>query len=268
VVLLLCSGSSLHTWEKWIAILSKDFKVITLDLPAFGLTGPHPDSDYSMEAYSLFLDNFLSKLHVDSCYLVGNSFGGHVAWTYTLDYPERVKKLAILNSSGYPGKATDEVPLIYRLARNPIASKLLMKCTPRALVEKSVNETFVKTELVTEAMIDRYYDLSLRTGNRQAFVDRLKQSNKDFTPRLKELDLPVLIMWGDKDIVIGPEYAKRFQSDITGAETIMYEQVGHLPMEEIPMRSAVDLKAFLWKGDSQKTQLTTRGEEAAEVKVN
>jgi len=250
VVLLHGSGSSLHTWNKWTEILSKDFKVITLDLPAFGLTGPHPDADYSMTAYSSVLDRFLQKINVDSFYLAGNSFGGHIAWTYAINHPEKVRKLALLNSSGYPGKQTKKTPLIYKLANNPIASRLLMKCTPRSLVQKSIKETFVKQELVTDDMIDRYFDLALRKGNRKAFVDRVTQNKVDHTAGLKTLKMPVLLIWGDKDIVIPPEYADRFKKDITGSDLIMYKNVGHLPMEEIPSRSASDLKAFLWKGDT------------------
>ncbi len=252
LVLLHGSGSSLHTWEKWVSTLSKDFKVITIDLPAFGLTGPHHKNDYSMEAYSQVLDRFLQKLNVDSFYLAGNSFGGNVAWSYTVMHPEKVRKLALLNSSGYPGKPTKKTPLIYRLANNPMASRLLMKCTPRSLVEKSIKETFVKQELVTTQMIDRYFDLALRAGNRKAFVDRVRQTRKDLTPRLKELKMPVLILWGDQDIVVTPDNAQRFKEDIHQAELIIYKNVGHLPMEEIPEQSAADLKDFLFSVNKEE----------------
>jgi len=256
LVLLHGSGSSLHTWEKWVEVLSKDFKVITLDLPAFGLTGPHPDGDYSMEAYSAFLDRFLQQLNVDSCYLAGNSFGGYIAWTYAAKHSDKVRKLALLNSSGYPSKVSKNTPLIYKLANNPLASRLLMKCTPRSLIEKSVRETFVNEELVTEETIDRYFELALRTGNRKAFIDRVKQTKVDHTAELKKLDIPVLIMWGDKDIVVTPDNARKFKTDIKEADLIMYEQVGHLPMEEIPSQSATDLEAFLLKADTFQMDLT------------
>ncbi len=261
LVLLHGSGSSLHTWDKWVNILAKDFKVITLDLPAFGLTGPHPDGDYSMEAYSVVLDRFLQKLDIDSFYLAGNSFGGYIAWTYALNHPHKVRKLALLNSSGYPRKQTKGSPLIYKLANNPLASRLLMKCTPRSLVEKSIKETFVNQELVTEKMVDRYFDLALRTGNRKAFVDRVRQTKVDHTAGLKTLDLPVLLIWGDKDIVVTPDNAQKFKTDIADSDLIMYENVGHLPMEEIPSQSAADLKAFLWMGDASKMQLTAKESE-------
>ena len=61
--------------------------------------------------------------------------------------------------------------------------------------------------------------------------------------------------------MVTPDNALKFKSDIAGSDLIMYENVGHLPMEEIPSQSAADLKAFLWMGDASKMQLTAKESE-------
>jgi pimeloyl-ACP methyl ester carboxylesterase len=87
VVLVHGTAASLHTWDDWTDSLKKDYRVIRMDIPAFGLTGPHPDADYSIEAYVAFLGQFLDQLDIDSMYLAGNSLGGNIAWNFAASLP-------------------------------------------------------------------------------------------------------------------------------------------------------------------------------------
>ena len=119
LVLLHGTGASLHTWEEWGKILSNDFKVITLDLPAFGLTGPHFNNDYSIKAYSSFLDDFSNQIGLDSFALAGNSLGGRIAWAFALDQPEKVKQLILLDAAGFPN-IEKSPPLAFQLAKNSV----------------------------------------------------------------------------------------------------------------------------------------------------
>ena len=96
--------------------------------------------------------------------------------------------------------------------------------------------------------IDRYYDMALRAGNRQAFIDRVHTNHTDMSNRISEISCPTLIMWGAEDTWVNPEDAHRFDADILDSELIMYEGVGHVPMEEIPVRTAEDALSFLFKG--------------------
>ena len=84
VVLIHGTGASLHTWEEWTKILEKDFQVISLDMPAFGLTGPNQTGKYSLEYYAAFVDDFLTKIGVSHCSIGGNSLGGAISWRLSL----------------------------------------------------------------------------------------------------------------------------------------------------------------------------------------
>ena len=247
LVLIHGTGASLHTWEPWTKILEKEFKVISLDMPAFGLTGPNATGIYSLENYAQFLDEFMTKIQIDSFHLGGNSLGGGISWKYATMFPEKVKKLILIDASGYPSEK--EPPLAFKLANNPITSKILLTMTPKSLFVKSLKEVFYNDDLVTDEMVDRYYELYLRAGNRQAFVDRVQKRNITDHTSIASIKNPTLLLWGEDDLWVDPAHAARFDKDIPNSKLIMYNKVGHLPMEEVPTKSAMDTRAFLLEAD-------------------
>ena len=143
------------------------------DALAYGLTGPFPDENYTMANYTAFLKDFLIALNIKQCVLAGNSLGGAIAWNFTLEQPSMVTKLILINASGYP-IASKSVPIAFSLATIPVINKLLTFITPRFLVRSSVENVYFDNSKVTDLVVERYFNLTLRAGNRKAFVDRLK----------------------------------------------------------------------------------------------
>ena len=235
VVLLHGTGASLHTWDGWTGVLKHDFRVVRMDLPAFGLTGPAPDGDYTTEAYVRFVRDFLVGLGISRFSLCGNSLGGEIAWRYAVAYPSHIEGLIIIDSAGYP----HAMPGTLGLATVPVLNRLLTVVTPRFLVAKNVRSVYGDPAKVTEAIVDRYDDMLLREGNREAMVRRL-QVMRASPERIKRIGVPTLILWGEKDTWIPLENARRFMRDIPGAVLITYPDLGHVPMEEAPDRTAAD----------------------------
>ena len=245
IVLIHGTGASLHTFEGWAQALQARKRVIRMDLPAFGLTGPFPDRDYAMSHYVAFLDDFLQALGVERCILAGNSLGGAIAWQYTAAKPERVEQLILIDAAGYPSAAKSE-PLAFTLARLPVLSKLLTFITPRAAVRASLENVYADKSKVSDELVALYFDLSLRAGNRQAFVDRLNTPYDDSQlPLLKTIQQPTLILWGAEDLLIPVEMAQRFHEDLPNSSLVILEDVGHVPMEESPTESLAPVLAFL-----------------------
>ena len=89
IVLLHGTADSLHTWDGWSAVLSAQRRVIRFDLPGFGLTGPDPQADYSIQAYVRFVLAVLDQLGVERVVLGGNSLGGEIAWQTAVAQPQR-----------------------------------------------------------------------------------------------------------------------------------------------------------------------------------
>ena len=99
--------------------------------------------------------------------------------------------------------------------------------------------------MVTDDLVDRYFSLIHRAGNLDAFIRIANTKLVQNTNNLSEINIPVLIIWGDKDRWLSPKHAEYFNNDIPNSSVLMYENVGHIPMEEIPERSAIDVRNFL-----------------------
>ncbi len=243
--LLLVHGtaSSLHTWDGWARELASSFRVVRLDLPGFGLTGPHPARDYRIETYVATVLHFLDALGIERASVAGSSLGGRIAWQLALAHPGRVERLVLVDELA---REPDPPPRVIRLARLPLAGVVFDTFTPRWLVAHNLHEVYGDPRRVTPALVDRYETLLLRQGNRQAFVDRARTIDDDsIADRLGELRVPVLVEWGEEDrwipLALGRDLARR----IPGAVLRVYPGAGHVPMEEIPEPTAADARAFL-----------------------
>ncbi len=245
IVLLHGTSSSLHTWDGWTTELRKTRRVVRMDLPGFGLTGPDPKQNYSIAAYVRFVQAVLDSLHVKRAVVMGNSLGGQIAWNLAIEDSARVAKLVLVDAAGFPLNSTS-VPIGFRLARSPVFGPLMRFILPRSVVESSVKNVFGDPSRVTPELVDRYYDLTLREGNRAAVVARFKQSNaRSAVERLGELRMPTLIMWGQKDHLIDPATAELFKQSIRGSTIVMYTGLGHIPHEEDPVSTLRNLVTFL-----------------------
>lgn len=248
LVLLHGTSASLHTWDGWAATLSGTRRVIRLDLPGFGLTGPHPQGDYSIDAYVRLVAATLDALGVQRVVLAGNSLGGQIAWTAALALPRRVGALVLVDASGYPmarGPDDDSVPLGFRLAALPALAPLLQHTLPRGLVQASVRNVYGDPARVTPALVDRYYELTLRAGNRAALGQRLRQGYTGPVQRLREITVPTLVLWGGRDRLIPPAFGQRFAADIPGSRLVVFPELGHVPHEEDPAATVAAVQAFL-----------------------
>lgn len=245
ILLLHGTSASLHTWDGWTAILAQDRRVIRVDLPGFGLTGPPPDGDYRIERYVGFVTALLDTLHVDRSAIAGNSFGGWVAWEMALAHPDRVAAIVLVDAAGYPLKS-ESVPIGFRLAQVPVLNRLLQVTLPRSVIESSLRNTYGDPSRVTPELVDRYYELTLRAGNREALARRFAAGRHATDPgRIRQLALPTLILWGGRDRLIPLHYGEQFHRDIAGSQLVVFPALGHVPQEEDPQATVAALRGFL-----------------------
>jgi pimeloyl-ACP methyl ester carboxylesterase len=245
IVLLHGTSASLHTWEGWAAALRARHRVISFDLPGFGLTGPRADGDYRGDTYAQFVLRLMDTLKVQRFVLAGNSLGGEIAWRTAVLAPHRVARLVLVDAAGYPF-TPEHLPLGFRLARLPGAGLLIGHLTPRSLVERSVRDVYGDPSKVTPELVDRYYELSLREGNRQALVQRFQQlQHGEDAGRIATLRMPTLVLWGGRDRLVPPDNAQRFARDIPGSRLVVFDDLGHVPQEEDPQRTVKAVEAFL-----------------------
>ena len=254
IVLLHGTSASLHTWEGWSKALRGQRRVISLDLPAFGLTGPFAGDYptrwagqplYTADHYARFVLDLLDRLAVQRFVVAGNSLGGDVAWHIAAAAPDRVAQLVLVDAAGYRF-TPDDVPLGWRIARLPVLGRVTEHFLPRPFVLQGLRAVYGNPAKIDEALIDRYYELTLRAGNRAALVQRLQAWSPDEgVEKVVGVSVPTLILWGGRDRLIPPALAQRFEADIPGSQRVLFDDLGHVPHEEDPLRTVAAVKAFL-----------------------
>ena len=116
------------------------------------------------------------------------------------------------------------------------------------MVQARVEDVYADKTKVTEPLVDRYFELTLREGNRQALVDRMALEMDTSTLHLiKNIQQPTLVLWGEQDLLIPTNSAHRFHDDLPNDTLVILKNVGHVPMEESPQESLAALLAFLKK---------------------
>ncbi len=249
IVLIHGTSASLHTWEGWVHALKTQRRVISFDLPGFGLTGPfagdYPRDNYSGDAYARFVLDLLDALKVDRAVIGGNSLGGEVAWRTAYLAPARVAALVLVDAAG-PAFVPEDVPLGFRLVRVPVLNRLSEWLLPRDLVAQSVASVYGDPSKITSDLVDRYFEITLREGNRRALRLRVQGlvSGVD-AERIPTLKQPTLILWGGRDRLIPPAIAQQFKAQIAGSQLVVFDELGHVPQEEDAARTVVPVKVFL-----------------------
>lgn len=244
-------AASLHTWEPWVQRLGSQYRIITLDLPGFGLTSAPEGYTLPPTGFVDVVDQVTRNLGAERFVLVGNSMGGGVAWNYALVHPERLEGLVLVNSGGWRDRSEEDRdgPLVFKVLANPVGRFLLKDLDSSALTRAGLRDAFAPTpEMVDEAMVARYVEMSRAPGHKQIILTMMTSSDPDDAAskgKLAAISTPTLVMHGDTDKLIPVAHAALFGAAIPGATVIIYPKVGHVPMEQIADRSATDLDAWL-----------------------
>jgi pimeloyl-ACP methyl ester carboxylesterase len=243
VLLIHGFASSLHTWEAWSPFLEDRFRLIALDLPGFGLTGPDPTGDYSDERSITVLTALLDRLGIAKAVVVGSSMGGRIAWRLAAAEPARVSKLVLMAPDGFAslgrsyGHAPDRLPWLLRL---------LPYSMPKPLLRRTMQNAYAVPGVLTDAVVDRYQAMLLVPGVRRAILDRVRQTRLvPPEPVLARIRAPVLLLWGERDGAVPVAQAADYERALPDARAVILPGIGHVPMEEAPEVSARALRAFI-----------------------
>jgi pimeloyl-ACP methyl ester carboxylesterase len=128
----------------------------------------------------------------------------------------------------------------------PLLNRIGEHLLPRALVAHSVASVYGDPSRVTDTLVDRHFELTLREGNRRALGQRMQQLELGVhAERIKTITTPTLILWGGRDRLIPPDTARRFAADIRASHVVMFDSLGHVPHEEDPALTLAPVLEFL-----------------------
>ncbi len=244
------TGSHLN-FKKVSPLLSNYLRVITIDLPGFGLTGAIPSRDYSTNSAMNVIDELLENLEINKFSIGGNSMGGRISWRYASAYPEKVYKLILIASGGVerPSQTQkSERPLAWKLMGSSTTRNFLTLFTPKFFAYQGLEKSLYNQSLVTQSLAEEFHDLVLMKGSRDAILfDMTKDQGEPLhkLELLRKIKAPTLIIHGEEDNIISVESHLQFSENIADVQVKIYPKIGHLPMHESPNRTAEDIKKFL-----------------------
>jgi monooxygenase len=241
VVLLLHGlGHSIHGWRKNIDPLARaGYRVMAIDLPGFGFSDS--PEQYSLELYTTLLRDWLDLHCIDRAAVVGNSMGGLITASFAGIAPDRVAAAVLVDPAGF-GR---EQSLLFRLAAGlaPATVRIFIrqKATERR-VRRGLRYVYANPALIEDEEVAHILEYASQPRFRHAIatIGRRSTGLRGMRPALglgdlpEAIDVPTLVLWGDRDRLVPVSHAEAVRALVSNAELTVFENCGHCPMMEVP----------------------------------
>ena len=238
-------------WQNWLENLphfARTHRVIALDLPGFG-SSPMPDWDITIPNYGRFVRDFCERIGVDRCVIVGNSMGGFIASEVAIAEADRVSKVVLVSAAGITWARARREPMAMfgRMVR--AATPITMRWQtgagmrrPRARKMSFQGVFHQPNELRRELLWENLVPALDSPGYYDALTNLV---GYDVRHRLEEIEDPTLVVWGRNDRVVPVPAALSYEKRIPNATLEIYDETGHVPQLERPVRFNRSLERFL-----------------------
>jgi pimeloyl-ACP methyl ester carboxylesterase len=236
LVLIHGFASSTLVWSKVFLHLARcGYRVIALDLLGYGYSAKPRNGEYTISGQARLLIRLLDHLNIPRAIFVGSSYGGAVAATCALDYPDRVEKLILV------GPVNNNRPLTFTLMRlfgspvfGDVVSPLLIGS--RRLLRRRMKRVYDRHAWVLDERRVEARHLPLRaSGTQRAIIRTVRGWDAERISREAHLiRQPTLLLWGENDLEIPLADGERLHAAISGSRLIVFLNCGHLPHEEYP----------------------------------
>ena len=261
VVLVHGIASRAAQWQQVMAVLGETHRVVAPDLLGHGLSAK-PRGDYSLGAQACGVRDLLAALGHDRITLVGHSLGGGIAMQFAYQFPERVERLALVSAGGLG----PEVSPFLRAATLPGSELVLplIASAPVRAVGRGVDR--VVGGVLPAGLREALFGFgSLGDGaTREAFVHTARSvidvrgQRVDGRDRLYlATDLPLLVVWGQKDAIIPVEHGRHVAEQLPHARFEVFEHAGHFPHLTEPGRLARLLEDWVATTEAAELDATT-----------
>lgn len=231
-------GGSIEDWMLNTNALAKHHRVYAIDMVGSGRSDK-PSAPYSFSYLAQFINDFMEVQNIERASLIGLSLGGGVSLQFTIQFPNKVEKLVLLNSAGL-GK---EVTLLLRLPTLPIIGELLTRPSRKGTA-KLLKECVYDPALITDDLVELGYSLAALPGAQKSFLSTVRTlgtirgMRKDIlssiADNLTTITAPTLIFWGQQDRILPVAYAHVAKKKIPNTRLHIFDPCGHLPQLERP----------------------------------
>lgn len=246
VVLLHGFAATMHTWDDLAPLFApEEFTLHLLDLKGHGGSTIRGEGDYSPLRNARIIAAYIRSRALEDITLIGHSFGGTVALLTAIDCPE-ITRLILIGAPAFPQK----MPPFMRLLRLPFIGPLLINAVPAERIARAGLETaFYHREDITGQLIERYAAGYRRRGFARGLARTVRQilppNAAQFIARYCALSIPVLLLWGEHDRVVGPWQGERLHRELRNSRLVIIPDCGHNPHEERPEEAYALIREFL-----------------------
>jgi pimeloyl-ACP methyl ester carboxylesterase len=248
-VIVLVHGflSSTISFRQLLPGLTKEYKVIALDLPGFGQSEKSKSFIYKLSNLGQLIIDFLDKLNIQNAILIGHSMGGQICMHAAKKAPDRIDKLILLGCCSYVKRASRSLIACSYL---PMFTWGMRSWIQKKDIKQNLLSVLHDSKLVTQEMIDGYSKPISEAAFINSLIRLLRHREGDMSSEeLREINQPVLMIWGKEDKVIPVKTGYRLKHDLPNAELIVYEKCGHLMMEEKPKEITTEIIRFIEKAE-------------------
>ena len=244
VLLLHGHAGNLRMWDAWTDALSDAYRVISLDIPGYGLTSSDPSGDYSVDRTARLAMGLMDEMGIGQFYAGGTSIGSIAAFRMTSRHADRIPALILANAAGLPrepGKGPNQPD------PNPFRRLLYKYHFPYGYFENFYQRTWHDPSKAPDELVRQYYDMARRVGAQEEGALSLQQYRTgDPETVLAGITQPVLLLWSQSQILPSDE-SQRFMRFLKNAEVEYhgYGKAGHILPIEAGEASAPDVRAFL-----------------------
>jgi 2-hydroxy-6-oxonona-2,4-dienedioate hydrolase len=224
LILLHGIGASAERWLQVAPALSKHYRTIIPDIVGFGYSDK-PTVEYTMDFFVEFLQGFLNELRIVKCSILGSSFGGHLATEYAIRFSNKVEKLVLAAPAGIMKTSTPVLDQYIMAALYPTYENAF----------KAFSDMAYNSDAVTEETIMDFVNRMRLPNAKYAFMSTLlgMRYAQKLQGRLGKIISPTLLVWGDNDRMIPPQYASAYE-EIPDKRLVIMKECGHTPYVEKP----------------------------------
>jgi|SRR5690625_4288569 len=234
--------ASVYTFNRVMPLLQKHFSVIAIDLPGFGRSEKSSRFINSYKNFAKLIAQCIDYFSLDEVYLAGHSMGGQISLYTAKQFPEKVKKLILLNASGYLKPSNHGIKL---LSYVPFFHLFIKRQVKKQGVRKTLENVLFDPAVITEEMTEEYGRPLEEKGFYKSLLRLVRYREGDLqTEQVQSITTPTLLIYAEEDRVISLKVGKKLAEDLPNAKLITYPKTGHLITDEVPEKISEQIRRF------------------------